>query len=143
MKSNCSCQNAWPPVQRRSCTHQKPRANLSDPQTHHQLEDHRSPHRPAHFLRILKPDVATTLTVQRRGNRRCNSPRAPNSHSHAARVLVSTPNHDEGGQRGLQCNIAPSIQFPPEPEVSSSSSKKGLHPRPRSSAARPQRRTGT
>jgi hypothetical protein len=34
---------------------------------------------------------------------------------------------DVGG--GLQYNTAPSIQFPPEPEVRSSSSKKGLHPR--------------
>jgi hypothetical protein len=64
----------------------------------------RSQYRLAHFLRILKADVANSLTVwnRERGNHRCYS-RVPNSHpSQAARVLVSTPNHNEGLGRGLQ-----------------------------------------
>lgn len=79
------------------------REPLSDLQTHRHDEDDRSQHRLAHFLRILKPDLAITLTVQgrERGNRRY-SPRAPNLHGLAARVPVSSLNHDEGVRRSLQ-----------------------------------------
>lgn len=61
-----SCQTAWPPVQRCFSTYHEP-VNLSDPQTHRYEERRRFPHRLAHFLYILKPDLADTLTVQSRG----------------------------------------------------------------------------
>ena len=97
MKS--SCQTTRPSVQRCFGSHQTAHVNLSDPQTHRYDDESRCSHRLAYFLRILKPDLANTLTVQGRRTRRCF--RVPNSHSLVARVPVLTPNHDEGVGRGL------------------------------------------
>ena len=63
-------------------------------------------------MKILKPDVANSLIVHMEREETVAAPfKSPNSHRHAARVPVSTPNQDEGGRKGLhhQCIANPNL----------------------------------
>ena len=63
-------------------------------------------------MNILKPDVANSLIVHREREETVAAPfKSPNSHRHAAHVPVSTPNHGEGGRKGLhhQCIANPNL----------------------------------